>query len=64
MSDEQKNIVNENEEYWKKMDELYATADKKNLMVAINRTDTEKFHLFTRMLRLNNTLKKMVPNKK
>lgn len=49
--------------YWQKMDELYASADKKNLIIAISRTDTEKFHLFTTMLRINNTLKKMVPNK-
>ena len=44
--------------YWKEVDKLFALAEKKNLLEAINKSDTEKFYLFTRMLRITNTLKK------
>ena len=59
MSDEQKNIVNENGEYWKKMDELFALEEKRRIIEAIKMSDTEKFYLFTRMIRLYNTFKKI-----
>jgi hypothetical protein len=41
------------------MDELFALAEKKNLLEAINRSDTEKFYAFTSMLRVANTLNKV-----
>ena len=45
--------------YWLQMDKLYALAEEKNLIKAINRSDTEKFYAFTCMLRVTNTLNKV-----
>lgn len=43
---------------WEKMDALYEAEERARRKEAILRTDTEKFLLFTRMMRINNTLKK------
>ena len=45
--------------YWLQLDKLYARAEEKNLKKAIQRTDTEKLHAFTSMLRVANTLNKI-----
>ncbi len=45
--------------YWLQMDKLFALAEKKNLLEAIKKTDTEKFYAFTSMLRVTNTLNKI-----
>jgi hypothetical protein len=58
MPSENKNIIASSDEYWKKMDEHFAIAEKKNIMAAISKSDTEKFYEFTRMMRITNTLKK------
>ncbi len=44
---------------WNKMDALYEAEEIARRKEAILRTDTEKFLQFTRMMRINNTLKKM-----
>lgn len=49
----------QNDKYWLQMDELFELAEKKNLLTAINRSDTEKFYQFTTMLRVANTLSKI-----
>ena len=46
-------------EYWKEADTLFALAEEKNRLAAIKRTDTEKFYLFTKMMRITNTLEKL-----
>jgi hypothetical protein len=53
-------------DYWQKVDELAALKECQNIIEAINRTDTEKIFLFTKMLRLHNTLQKVksTPHKK
>ncbi len=43
---------------WADIDALYLLEEKKRRKEAILKTDTEKFLLFTRMMRINNTLKK------
>ena len=43
----------------REVDELYLSAEKARMKEAILKTDTEKFLLFTRMIRVNNTLKKL-----
>jgi len=48
-SDDKKGI--QEDLYWKKIDELYASAEKKNLLKPSTDPTTEKFHLFTTMLR-------------
>lgn len=53
-----------NEAYWLQMDELFALAEKKNLIIAVNKSDTEKFHQFTSMMRVTNTLNKAIILKK
>ncbi|MEI9959019.1 MAG: hypothetical protein WDM90_22510 [Ferruginibacter sp.] len=58
MSSTDKNIAATSDEYWKKMDELFAIAERKNIISAISKTDTEKFYEFTKMMRITNTLKK------
>jgi hypothetical protein len=40
------------------LDALYLCEEKSRRKEAISRTDTEKFFQFTRMMRINNTLKK------
>lgn len=40
------------------IDALYLYAEKSRRKEAILRTDTEKFFQFTRMMRINNTLKR------
>ena len=45
-------------EYWQKADEQFALAERKNIVEAISKSDTEKFYQFTRMMRITNTLKK------
>lgn len=48
-----------NDAYWLQMDELFALAEKKNLIEAINKSDTEKFYRFTSMMCISNTLSKV-----
>lgn len=57
MRSQNKNNIASNE-YWQKADEQFALAERKNIVDAINKTDTEKFYQFTRMMRITNTLKK------
>jgi hypothetical protein len=60
----QKNIVDTSDSgYWQKVDELAALKERQNIIEAINRTDTEKFFLFTKMLRLHNTLQEIKSTK-
>jgi hypothetical protein len=40
------------------IDALYLAEENRRRKEAILRTDTEKFYLFTRMMRINNTLSK------
>jgi hypothetical protein len=40
------------------LDTLYLAEENKRRKEAILKTDTEKFFLFTRMMRISNTLKK------
>lgn len=47
------------DDYWADMDKSFASAEKKKLLTAVKRSDTEKFYLFTAMLRLNNTLRRV-----
>ncbi len=49
-----------NDAYWMQIDKLHAHAEEKNLIKAIRKTDTEKFHAFTSMLRISNTLNKIM----
>ena len=58
MPSQNKNITTTSNEYWKKMDEQFALAERKNILEAISKTDTEKFYQFTTMMRITNTLKK------
>jgi hypothetical protein len=44
---------------WKKMDALYEAEEIARRKEAILRSDTEKFLHFTKMIRINNTLKRM-----
>ena len=53
------NINPGNIQNWNQMDELFALVERKNILEAINKTDTEKFLLFTKMIRIANTLKKL-----
>lgn len=46
------------DQYWQKVDDQFAAAERKNILEAIKKSDTEKFYLFTRMLRITNTLNK------
>jgi hypothetical protein len=39
------------------LDTMYLSAEKQRIKDAILRTDTDKFFLFTRMLRINSMLK-------
>jgi hypothetical protein len=56
----QKNIIDTSDnDYWQKVDKLAALKERQNIIEAITKTDTEKFFLFTKMLRLHNTLKKI-----
>jgi hypothetical protein len=40
------------------MDAHFEIAERKNIVAAITKSDTEKFYEFTRMMRITNTLKK------
>ena len=40
------------------LDAMYISAERKRIKEAILKTDTDKFFLFTRMLRINSMLKK------
>ena len=40
------------------IDAMYLSVEKKRIKEAILKTDTDKFFLFTRMLRISSTLKK------
>jgi hypothetical protein len=53
-----------NAAHWQQMDELFAADEKKKLLEAIIKSDTEKFYAFTSMLRLTNTLNKITVQKK
>lgn len=57
MRSQNKNNITLNK-YWQKADEQFALAEKKNIVEAISKSDTEKFYQFTRMMRITNTLKK------
>jgi hypothetical protein len=57
MRSQNKNNIGSNE-YWQKADEQFALAERKNIVEAISKSDTEKFYQFTRMMRITNTLKK------
>ena len=46
-------------DYWQQMDKLFAEVEKKNMIAAIKKSDTEKFYDFTAMMRITNTLKKV-----
>lgn len=54
-----KNSATTQVEYWQKVDELAAAKERQNIIQAISKPDTEKFFLFTKMLRLHNTLQKI-----
>ena len=58
MKDTEENKSANSDAYWENADKLFVLAEKKNLLEAINKSDTEKFYLFTRMLRITNTLEK------
>ena len=45
--------------YWKKVDELAALKEKQRILESVSKSDTEKFFLFTKMLRLHNTFQKI-----
>jgi hypothetical protein len=56
----QKKIIDTSDsDYWQKVDELAALKERQNIIEAITKTDTERFFLFTKMLRLHNTLQKI-----
>jgi hypothetical protein len=57
MRSQNKNNITLNK-YWQKADEQFALAERKNIVEAISKSDTEKFYQFTRMMRITNTLKK------
>jgi hypothetical protein len=59
MNQAQNNIAESDADYWQKVDELSALKEKQRIIEAISKTDTEKFFLFTKMLRLHNTLQKI-----
>jgi hypothetical protein len=60
MDSSQKNIITtNNSDYWQKVDELATLKERQNIIEAITKTDTEKFFLFIKMLRLHNTLQKI-----
>lgn len=59
MNQAQKNTTEGDAIYWQKVDELSALKEKQRIIEAISKTDTEKFFLFTKMLRLHNTLQKI-----
>jgi hypothetical protein len=58
MDEIQKNTVENDAAYWQKVDELSALKERERIIEAISKSDTEKFFLFTQMLRINNTLQK------
>jgi hypothetical protein len=59
MSNKGKNTFDNDAAYWQKVDELSVLKERQRIIEAISKTDTEKFFLYTQMLRLNNTMKKV-----
>ncbi len=59
MSQAHNNIVEEDISYWKKVDELSALKEKQRIIESVSKSDTEKFFLFTKMLRLHYTFQKI-----
>jgi hypothetical protein len=56
-SEVQKNSSPEDDNILNDIDALYMSAEKQRIKQAILKTDTDKFLLFTRMLRINSMLK-------
>ncbi len=56
-SEAQKNILHEDDNILHDIDAMYLSVEKQRIKDAILKTDTDKFFLFTRMLRINSMLK-------
>jgi len=56
-SEVQKNMVHEDDNVLRDEDAMYLSAERQRIKQAILKTDTDKFFLFTRMLRINSMLK-------
>jgi len=55
-SEAEKNIIHEDVNILHDIDAMYLSAEKQRIKQAILKTDTDKFLLFTRMLRINSML--------
>ena len=57
MNSEEKNIAVIQNNTFQDIDAIYLSAEKQRIRKAILYTDTEKFLLFTRMIRINSMLR-------
>ena len=59
-SEVQKNLLPEDDNILHDIDAMYLSVEKQRIKEAILKTDTDKFFLFTRMLRINSMLKNAI----